>query len=135
MGRPRTSEETRDALVRAFERGLTQRDACDIVGVSRGQLVKWLQDGEREIEAGNYEHIDAAFAARVRGAQANYRATLVDVVNDGAKLDPELALKVLERRDPKEWRPQSAVDVNANVTACTLEDLEELRRTAEANES
>lgn len=73
-------------------------DSFVLAGIHPSTGHRWLAKG-RKANSGEYRD----FYEAVEDAKARAKMTLVKKVNDAGRADPKMALKILERRYPKEW--------------------------------
>lgn len=98
-GRPSSlSEETKRVFTSALLSLHTVEDAATLAGIDVSTVHRWIASG-RKAERGMYRE----FYDAVENAKAKAKGSLVSKVVVEARKDPKLALKVLERRYPKEW--------------------------------
>jgi hypothetical protein len=105
MARPtKYNEETAKRICDLLQIGASQKTACGSVGITEDTFGNWIKR-------------NSDFSDRARKAQADYILNMTAVVTRGAKDDPALALKVLERRDRNEWGANIAVRADRELEA------------------
>lgn len=98
-GRPSSlSEQTSKLFQQSILSLNTIEDAATIAGVDYSTVARWMKKG-RSASRGEYRD----FYEAVESAKARAKAVLVKKVVDHGRADPKMALKILERRYPKEW--------------------------------
>ncbi|HEY7233879.1 MAG TPA: hypothetical protein VH539_06995 [Gemmatimonadaceae bacterium] len=123
LGRPsKLNADTKAKLLNAFRSPHTQDDAARLAGIHPATLARWLARG-RKATHGEYRD----FCEEVETAISEGKALLVGRVMQGTRTKPELALKVLARRWPKEWGPAIAIPTEP----FTPPDMAEARRRIE----
>lgn len=112
-GRPSAlTVEARQAIIKAFEEGATQEEAAIDAGVDPRTLSNWLAKGKaakigaRDGASDDYRRFfqEAVWAMR-RGKRLLVRCAMRAGITD-----PKIAIKILERRYPSEWRLRIEVD-------------------------
>lgn len=108
-----------DAIVQAIEKfGLPVTTAGEAFGVSADTVREWLRRGEDRDDRENGEPY-AAFAARIRAAEASRMGVLIGPIEDAALGgDWRAAAWMLERRFPETWgaRRQPAQTPAASIS-------------------
>ncbi len=100
MGRPiKLTPGIRDRFVQAVGAGVHPEVAARLVGISPATYYRYKRGTSAD---------QIAFAQEVEQALARLEARLVATVVQAAFADPLIALKVLERRFARRWRPDSA---------------------------
>ncbi|MFG6193377.1 hypothetical protein [Nonomuraea sp. JJY05] len=130
MGRPsKLTPELRDELCRQLEAGHFLGTAADLCGVGRSTVHRWMARGEEADAPLEYrEFREALTRARARAADVLVSAAFADakggalirevVRPDGAEErtwtppNGRVALELLARMHPEEWRPVKAVEVS-----------------------
>jgi transposase len=99
--------------------------ACQAIGIHKATYYNWLEQGERDTNAG-IDSVFADFLQHVRKAEAENEQVIVNMVRDAAPKNWIAAMTVLERRHPERWgrRERHQVDVNEtrkiNITRVTV---------------
>jgi hypothetical protein len=123
--------ELADQIVAAFEAGNSVRRTAALVGVSRSALYDWLAQGEQD----NAPELFADFADRCTRARTKvlgelFNAAYQDAIGgveikravrpDGTEEvqttppNGKIALELMSRMDPDEWRPVKAVELEVS---------------------
>lgn len=100
-GRPSSFTPEKTTLILGHVRqGCYLTAAAEAAGVSRRTVQRWLRRGLRPGEADrSYREFRHAY----RQARAEARIELERCVHGAGKINPELALKKLERLHPEDW--------------------------------
>lgn len=107
------------AIVDALETGSTVDEAADAAGVGRRTLHRWREIGRKRSALDEYRQLWQLTEV----ARARYRRSLERVVHRGAVQDPKLALKVLERRFPDQWRLRITVEQDETPSAVQAREV------------
>jgi hypothetical protein len=98
-GRPSAlTEETTNLFTQALLSLNTLEDAALLAGVDYSTIARWMAKG-RKARSGEYRE----FYEAAEGAKTRAKALLVATVSVAGRKDAKMALKILERRHPKEW--------------------------------
>ncbi len=117
-------------LLGKLRKGAGEVNASLNAGVAHTTVHGWREKGRAiaeqtsstdrmDLPVGDRIYVD--FAMAVAMAKAGHEIDCVDVVAEGVKKDPELALKVLARRHPH-WREQKGVDVTSKGESVVVQD-------------
>lgn len=111
-GRPSSlSPDTIKVIVSAIHNLVSYEDAALLAGIHASTFQRWKAQGIADQKAGKTsDHRD--FYEQLERANATARSLLAARVMVRSRTDPHLALKILERRDPKNWGLRTTVDVN-----------------------
>ncbi|MER7362662.1 hypothetical protein [Nonomuraea wenchangensis] len=130
MGRPsKLTPELRDQICRHLEAGHFLGTAADLCGVGRSTVHRWMARGEEEGAPPEYlEFREALTRARARASVVLVSAAFADAAGgtlvrevirpDGTQErawtppNGRIALELLARMFPDEWRPVKAVEVS-----------------------
>lgn len=141
-----TTPDIAERLIEALTVGAYREEACDYADIDRSSLMRWMERGEAHRartetyqaalsaweDAGKTgpepeqpdqeEGIYAAFATRVKKAEAQARIAAVTAVRSGFNQPGGkgwiAAMTYLERKDPKKWgRSDRSTNLNVNVDA------------------
>ncbi|RVX45765.1 hypothetical protein EDD27_8582 [Nonomuraea polychroma] len=130
MGRPsKLTPELRDQLCRHLEAGHFLGTAADLCGVGRSTVHRWMARGEEEDAPPEYrEFCEALTRARARATDVLVSAAFADagggvLIRDVQRPDGtrerawtppngRVALELLARMCPDDWRPVRAVEVS-----------------------
>lgn len=108
-GRPsKLTAIAKNKILTALRLAHTYDDAAILAGVDPRTLYRWLERGRKANRGEFYD-----FCQEVERAVVEGKALLVARVHNGSRSRPELALKILARRWPKEWGPSAKLEVEA----------------------
>lgn len=111
-GRPSSlSPETIQTIVTAIRSLVSYEDAAQLAGIHASTFQRWKAKGISDQKAGKTSDY-RNFYEQLELANAQARSLLAARVMARSRTDPHLALKILERRDPKNWGLRTTVDVN-----------------------
>ncbi len=103
----------------ALSIGATYSIAARYAGFSEAAIYKWLKIGRDEIERREKgeapdkdKNIYVEFVEQVESAHADYGISLLQIVEKFLPNDPNLAIRMLEKRFP-EYRQSTNVDVTS----------------------
>jgi hypothetical protein len=96
------SERTWEAVVDEFKKGINQKMACALHGVSVSAFIEWAK------LPGNQDMIDQA--------KAECYSTIVACAKKAVFEDPKQAFTWLERRHPEEWSRKEKVEHSGEMT-------------------
>jgi hypothetical protein len=106
-GRPsKLTADTKSKILNALRMTHSVDDAAILGGIHPRSLYRWLERGKKAARGEYFEFWQECERAVVEG-----KALLVGRVHAGSRLRPELALKILARRFPKEWGPSAKIEV------------------------
>lgn len=94
----KATSKTIEIILNAISEGLTQRDASILAGISEDTLCLWKRK-------------DSDFSEQIRQKEIEYKRRLLRIVNKGAEKDWRASLKILERKYPNEYAPNSRIDL------------------------
>ena len=110
MGRsPKLNKELIDDILTYKENGLSDKDVCDIVGISQQSFYEWLKEAETGINAKNAEkpvtnyELKIELAEGLKKARAAFKAYHIQTITQAAKKNWQAAAWMLERMYPKEF--------------------------------
>lgn len=113
-GRPSTfTPERVEEILLHIENGATYRRACILVGISEATFHEWKAQGKKALEDEKPNKF-SEFLEKVNQAKEKYIAWLQSLVNQGAKMDGKLALRVLERKRPEEFGRKDTLSIKGN---------------------
>jgi len=102
-GQPtKLTDETKTKLFNSLMDGNTIQDACAVAGIHRSLYYLWKVKAREDMEA-KRTSMYTRFFDECQKALDLSKPELVSIVRRGAEKDPNLALKILERRHPEEW--------------------------------
>lgn len=111
------------SLVRLGHSASAASEAC---GISERTLRKWIKQGREEPEA--YPYL-AEFLPRYLAAQSTAIVELEGKAIAAAKVDGDLALKILERRRWRDWSQQAwRIRAQEKENRELRQEIEDLRR-------
>lgn len=100
-GRPPKFDDLKaQRIVNAVAACNSRRTAARLARIAPSTLFDWLARGRRG-EPGYAE-----FSERVQEAEAKAEEALVSYVYQAAEKSPQVALQLLERRNPRDWAPR-----------------------------
>ena len=121
-GRPtKLTPELVEQLVKVLRRGHTRRAAAARARIDDSTLMRWLADGRDETAGPKRELYLAVCEAEGVG---EYR--LVETVRKGAKIDPQLAKWLLERRRPEDWARRELAAAGSDTKPLEMSVVREL---------
>ena len=124
QGRPRTepNDDITTLLVACLRDGGFLKTACQLAGISKDTLDRWLKLGsETELQRcktkRELKEIEPYVRVRLAVAWASAEAETrwISQVNDGAEYDWRAALAMLDRRFQKRWRKSTDVKVEGEI--------------------
>lgn len=77
-------------ILESLRNGLNKKDSAIMAGIDESTFYRWMQS-------------DASFASQVETNILIYKKSLIQDLNIQAKKNGALALRILEKRWPKEW--------------------------------
>lgn len=113
-----------------LRRGVGETNAALQAGVSYQAVHGWREKGKAIAEQTSAtdrmgldleDRIYVDFCIQLAKSIATHETDCVEIVAEGIKKDPELALKVLARRHPH-WREQKGVDVTSKGESVVVQD-------------
>jgi hypothetical protein len=119
MGRDtKLTPERSQKIVDAIRLGNYAVVACQLAGVDDSTFYRWMEKGEDKLDDhGKLIEPDPLyrdFRESVRRAEAEAEALAVRTVVVASRSDPNVAIKLLERRWPKRWRQQYTAEVTGS---------------------
>jgi len=84
------NERVRNNICEYLKEGSFKKDAAKMSGINESTLYRWMQK-------------DASFASQVEANILEFKYSLIKNMNKYAMKNGMFALKILERRWPKEW--------------------------------
>lgn len=116
MGRPHElTPETAKRIVDAIRLGNYAVVACQLAGITETTYYRWLERGEdKEQPDGSWtlgEEPFREFRESVKRAEAEAEAMAVGTLVVASRANASDALRFLERRYPKRWRPSYTTEV------------------------
>jgi transposase-like protein len=113
---PSFDAETVQAILDSVEAGNSYTDAAAEAGIHRATFYRWVDKGnaQRTIDSTTGKPKRRGrryrdFLDNLEQAEARGRARLVSIIANAVEDEPQLALQVLERKDPANWAPKVAV--------------------------
>lgn len=97
-------------ILAVIQAGNNREVACASVGISMSTLTHWVRAASIETEP------FASFVLQMDQTEASLEAFLVAVIRQKAQEDPNLAMKLLERRFPQRWALGAPPLVNIHVS-------------------
>ena len=92
------------ALQGLVREGLPLEGACQVAGLKRTTLTRWIKQGQLDAEA-DKETIHAQLVWALDSAIGDQHRTMVRILMRGAENKPELMLNILAVRRPEHWAP------------------------------
>ena len=142
MARPTAlTPDTAKRIIDAIRLGNYATVACQLAGIDDATFYRWMERGEDHDDGTPGEEPFREFRESVKRAEAEAEAMAVGTLVVASRNNASDALRFLERRYPKRWRPQYTTEVTgadggpvAIEIARTLEgmsdaDLAAVRRT------
>lgn len=107
--KPKLNKEMVEAILTYKENGLSDKDVCDMVGISQQSFYEWLKEAETGINAKNparpvtnYE-LKVELAEGRKKAEAAFKAYHIQNITKAAKKTWQASAWILERMYPKEF--------------------------------
>lgn len=119
-GRPEidiTSEEMSGPFLQYLREGMSFREACALIGISRTTARKWINAGKHDLAGGRDSKL-AEFAVEVEKALTEAKHLRIQALNNAAAIPAFWAAAAwwLERRYPQEFGRQDRVNMNMSGT-------------------
>jgi transcriptional regulator with XRE-family HTH domain len=141
-GRPSLlNDKLREQMLRMYEKGLTDLQVADIVGVSYRTLMRWKSEDEefRQSIKETTENADELVEKSLRSRAIGYshKATKINITKDGEVIeteyiehyppDPTSMIFWLKNRQPQRWREKQEIEqTNKNIEIKIDKDDEQL---------
>jgi hypothetical protein len=117
VGRPTKYNNNRAGkIIEALALGNTRGLACKYAGISADAFAAWLKN-------------KTDFSEAVMQAESSVEMIAVDSIVGSFNVNPQMALKYLERRNPKEWAETTQVKLSLDEGVSSL--LEHLEKTVD----
>lgn len=107
--KPKITKDLIDEILTYKENGLSDKDICDMVGISQQSFYRWLKEAETgqngdhpEQEASNLD-LKRELSEGLKKAQASFKAYHIQTITNAAKKNWQAAAWMLERMYPKEF--------------------------------
>jgi hypothetical protein len=105
----KADQHTVDLILKAIEKGNTQKDAAILAGVDQDTVTNWKKYSD--------------FSDQVRLAEIKFKAKLLQVIDEAALTDPKEAKWRLERLCPEEFSLKTQKDMEPLKSEDTLEKI------------
>lgn len=106
---PKISKELVDEFLTYKENGISDKDACDMVGINQATFYRWMQEVETGIDANNPERpasnleLKRELSTGLKRAQAAFKAYHIQNITKASKKSWQASAWILERFYPKEF--------------------------------
>ena len=107
--KPKLTKELVDEFLTYKENGISDKDCCDMVGISEQSLYDWLKEAETGVSSkhpdqkpSNYE-LKLELAEGLKKARAAFKAFHVQNITKASKRSWQASAWLLERMYPKEF--------------------------------
>ena len=107
--KPKLTKELIDEILTYKENGISDKDVCDMVGISQQAFYDWLKEAETGVSTKhpdqkptNYE-LKLELADGLKKARAAFKAYHIQTITQAAKKNWQAAAWMLERMYPKEF--------------------------------
>lgn len=130
VGRPsKLTPATRQRILDLLKLAHSQDDAAILAGIGTRTMTRWLARGRQATSGEYYE-----FWRDVELAASEGKSLLIKRVIAHTPRKPELALKVLARRWPKEWGPKASLEIEQKETPDVAKAMEVIEQRLAAME-
>ena len=106
---PKICKELVDEILTYKENGISDKDICDMVGISQTAFYEWLKEGETGKSAKDdtkkpaYYDLKLELVEGLKRARAAFKAYHIQNITKASKKDWTASAWILERMYPKEY--------------------------------